>query len=65
MAEPPTYPTTGAPRWVKVLGLVLLVCAALFVILHLLGGGGDHGPGRHGFDGQTPSSSASEAMPPA
>ncbi len=49
-------PTTGAPRWAKVLGIIALVGAMLVGILLLAGG--DHGPGRHttGDDagGQTP-----------
>ena len=31
--------TAGAPRWVKVFGIVVIVLALLFVILHLAGGG--------------------------
>ena len=34
---------TGTPRWVKVLGLIALVLALLFVILMFTG----HSPGRH------------------
>jgi hypothetical protein len=37
---------TGAPRWVKILGLVLLILVLLVVVLHLtgnsLGGPGGH-----------------------
>lgn len=29
----------GAPRWVKVFGIIALVLVLLFVILHLIGGG--------------------------
>ncbi len=42
--EPPAPP--GAPRWVKVFGIVVAVVALLFVLL-LFAGGGSHGPGRH------------------
>jgi len=42
--------TTGAPRWVKVFGIIVIVLVALFVILQLIGGG-SHGPGRHAFSG--------------
>ena len=31
--------TAGAPRWVKVFGIIVIVLALLFVILHLTGGG--------------------------
>lgn len=39
-------PYTGPPRWVKVFGIVALVVVGLLVVL-LLAGGGEHGPGRH------------------
>jgi hypothetical protein len=43
---PGSAPTTGgAPRWVKVSGIIAIVLALLFVILLLAGG--EHGPGRH------------------
>ena len=35
----------GAPRWVKVFGIVAAVVVLLFLILLLAGN--DHGPGRH------------------
>jgi hypothetical protein len=38
--------TIGAPRWVKVVGIVALVLALLVAVM-LLFGGGSHGPGRH------------------
>ena len=62
MANRPPYP--GTPRWVKVLGIIvivviLLVAAVMFVI------GGEHGPGRHAQSGnasdQVPHSSVMEA----
>jgi hypothetical protein len=37
MPELPPHP--GAPRWVKVFGIVALVLIVLFVILHLTGRG--------------------------
>ena len=37
--------TTGAPRWVKVLGIIALVLVVLVVVIVLIGG--NHGPGRH------------------
>jgi hypothetical protein len=42
MANPPAYPDTGAPRWVKVFGIIALVLILLFVILHLTGHGFGH-----------------------
>jgi ABC-type transporter Mla subunit MlaD len=37
--------TTGAPRWVKVFGIVALALVLLFVFLHLNGSGlGAHTP---------------------
>ena len=44
-ADRSDYP--GAPRWVKVFGIVVAVPIRLFVILMLAGGPGRHGPGRH------------------
>jgi hypothetical protein len=43
MAAPAPYP--GAPRWVKVFGIILAVVVLLFVIL--LFTRGPHGPRRH------------------
>lgn len=53
--EPGTAPSRvsppGAPRWVKVFGLTVLVVIVLVVVLLLFGpdtfGPGQHGPGRH------------------
>jgi hypothetical protein len=44
--------STGAPRWVKMFGIIVLALILLFVILQFVGGGG-HGPRRHGGDGGT------------
>ena len=46
----PTPPlvTQGAPKWVKLLGVVVLVIVVGALIVKLTGGGGGHGPGRHG-----------------
>ena len=41
MSEPPSYP--GAPRWLKALGIVILVLVALFGVLRLVG----HDPMAH------------------
>ena len=43
-------PPPGAPRWVKVAGIVTAVVVLLLVVLVLTGKG--HGPGRHGAGGQ-------------
>jgi hypothetical protein len=37
----------GAPRWVKIFGIIALIVALLVAIMLLTGIGGDHGPGRH------------------
>jgi hypothetical protein len=61
MADPPAYPT---PRWVKVCGVIGLLVVVLVVVLMLTGRGGEHGPGRHGLDGDagrhTPAASVTE-----
>jgi hypothetical protein len=44
MADLPPYP--GTPRWVKVFGVIGLVLVLLVVIMMIIGPG-DHGPGRH------------------
>jgi hypothetical protein len=37
--------TSSIPRWVKVLGIIIVVLVLLFVIMHLTGGGfRDHTP---------------------
>lgn len=56
MADPPIHPDagtdrhdfvpTGAPRWVKVSGLIATVLVVL-VLIAMLASGGRHGPGRH------------------
>ncbi|HVF79112.1 MAG TPA: hypothetical protein VNA28_12515 [Solirubrobacteraceae bacterium] len=43
-------PATGAPRWVKGFGIICLILVAL-VVVFLLVGSGDHGPGRHTSSG--------------
>jgi hypothetical protein len=62
--------TTGTPRWVKVVGIILAVVALLVVVMLLVGGGGggEHGPRRHGFGGAggqaAPSSVTAVHVPP-
>lgn len=49
MAEPSRYPDSTPPtrpRWVKVLGIIVLVVVLLAIIV-MVAGGGEHGPGRH------------------
>jgi hypothetical protein len=66
MADPPSSPEgaasadrerAGAPRWVKVSGIIALAIVLLLLIVLLAGG--DHGPGRHlsarGLGGPLPS----------
>jgi len=61
MVDLPPYP--GAPRWVKISGIIAGLLLLLVVIL-LLGSGGEHGPGRHlaseGADGEAPASEAGQ-----
>ena len=38
-------PMTGAPRWVKVFGIIALAVVVLIVVMLLVGG--NHGPDRH------------------
>ena len=44
VADRPPYP--GAPRWVKVFGIVAVVLVLVVVVVLLVGGGG-HGPSMH------------------
>jgi hypothetical protein len=48
-ARPTREPSTPPPmpRWVKLSAVGVGVLVLVFVILHLLGGAGGHGPGRH------------------
>jgi hypothetical protein len=39
--------TGGTPRWVKVFGSILIALLLLFLLMHLTGLIGHHGPGRH------------------
>jgi hypothetical protein len=64
MADLPPYST---PRWVKIIGIIVLVLILLVGILRLTGVGGNHGPSRHlpsGGAGDTPPSSVVEAYTP-
>lgn len=44
--RPDRRPPTGAPRWVKAVGIIAVILLILFVILHLTGNGmgGHAGP---------------------
>jgi hypothetical protein len=44
--SPDSRLNTGAPRWVKVFGIIAIGLVLLFVILHLTG----HAFGGHGMD---------------
>ncbi|MGO4889528.1 hypothetical protein ACJ2A9_17415 [Anaerobacillus sp. MEB173] len=37
----------STPRWVIVFGIIVIVLVLLFVILKIIGIGGEHGPSRH------------------
>lgn len=59
--------TTGAPRWVKLFGIVILGLAVLLVGLKLAGVGPSHGPGRHSGSRGAPATGATgdgARMPP-
>jgi hypothetical protein len=57
--------SSGVPRWVKVVGVIVAVLVLLFIILQLAGVGGEHGPGRHAPPGtQTPPSHVTGAHTP-
>ncbi len=45
--------STGAPRWVKILGIIGLIVALLVIIMVLTDVGGEHGPSRHTSPGAT------------
>lgn len=47
----PPETSHGTPRWVKISGAVALVLVLLVVAMLLLGGPGEHGPGRHSGGG--------------
>jgi hypothetical protein len=49
MAEPDRGSTSGAPRLVKVAGIIAVVLLLLLGIIMLIGG--EHGPGRHAPSG--------------
>jgi hypothetical protein len=52
----------GTPRWVKVLGVILIAVILLIGIVMLAGIGGQHGPRRHAPSGSeiAPTSLAAE-----
>lgn len=45
--EPEPESFTGAPRWVKVLGALVLAVVVVLLVVKLMGGGAGHGPDRH------------------
>ncbi len=46
--------TTRTPRWVMIVGIIILVLVLLYAIMMLAGVGGEHGPGRHTPSGGGP-----------
>jgi len=60
MADLPPYP--GAPRWVKISGIIAGILALLVAVL-LLAGGGNHGPGRHQFSDGARVTTQDDAQP--
>jgi hypothetical protein len=59
--------STGMPRWVKLVGIIVAVLALLVVVMLLIGGG--HGPRRHTLSGDIrgqvpPASIAAGDAPP-
>lgn len=50
--DPATETPHQRPWWVKVSLVIVAALIALFVVLKLLGVGGDHGPGLHGGLGE-------------
>ena len=54
-----SYP--GTPRWVKAIGIVLLVVLLLAAFVVVSGLGGPHGPQRHGAGALVASGLASRA----
>ena len=63
--EPDRDSPPGAPRWVKVLGILAVVVVVLVGVMLLTGGAGEHGPGRHSGGGDTPSEGTGGQTPPA
>ncbi|RWE68092.1 MAG: hypothetical protein E5W49_17985 [Mesorhizobium sp.] len=45
MGDPPPYP--GAPRWVKITGIIAIILVLLVIAALFTGVGGPHGPGQH------------------
>jgi hypothetical protein len=65
MAQPDRGSTTCTARWVRVLGIVVVVLLLLLGIVVLMVG--EHGPGRHspsgGGSGHTPPAGSHTARP--
>lgn len=52
------------PRWVKLMGVIVLVALVLVGVMLLTGGVGGHGPGRHSGGGDSqPEESGEQAAP--
>jgi hypothetical protein len=57
--DPAVPQRPGTPRWVKVIGIVL-VGVVLLALAVMVVGGGQHGPGMHTGTVTSPSSTASD-----
>jgi hypothetical protein len=64
-SEPDRDSPPGPPRWVKALGIVLVVLILLVGVMLLTGGAGEHGPGRHSGGDDTPAEGTGGQSPPA
>jgi hypothetical protein len=63
MTGPPRHPDSrrhSTLRWATILGIIAVIVALLLVVMLLIGGGGGHGPGRHAYGGDTPTSTVTD-----
>jgi hypothetical protein len=58
---PEQEPITGTPRWVKVAAVIAFVLVVAVVIM-LIVGIGNHGPGRHTLSGESRSHTPASAV---
>lgn len=64
-AAPDQASPPGAPRWVKIFGIVGVVAVVLVAVMLLTGGAREHGPGRHSGGGEARSEGTGGQPPPA